>query len=124
MENKKIRVAVSGACGRMGQEVVKAVSSDNDLELVAAIDIANNGKDIGEIVLNKELGIKVQNSLNEVLKNCKIDVVVDFTSPDKVFENTKTVLENNVKPVIGTTGLSEAQLNELLLLQISLQERY
>ena len=109
----KIRVAVSGACGKMGQAVIKAVNAEADLELVSAIDVINTGKDIGEIVENKACGVLIENSLESALKTKKIDVVVDFTNPDLVFENTKLILENAARPVIGTTGLTVEQLDEL-----------
>lgn len=109
----KIRVAVSGACGKMGQAVIKAVNAEADLELISAIDVINTGKDIGEIVENKPCGVLIENSLENALKTKEINVVVDFTNPDLVFENTKLILENNARPVIGTTGLTESQLEEL-----------
>ncbi len=110
---EKIKVAVCGACGKMGQAVIKAVNAENDLELVSAIDIANTGKDIGLIVENKECGVIIENSLQEALNNKKIDAVVDFTNPDLVFDNTKMILENKARAIIGTTGLTNSQLDEL-----------
>lgn len=109
----KIKVAISGACGKMGQAVVKAVNAEADMELVCAIDIMNTGKDIGEIVENKPCGVLIEDSLENALKTKKIDAVVDFTNPDLVFQNTKLILENNSRPVIGTTGLSESQIEEI-----------
>ena len=109
----KIKVAVSGACGKMGQSVIKAVNAEADLELVSAIDVVNIGKDIGEIVENKSCGVVIEDSLENALKTKKIDVVVDFTNPDLVFLNTKLILENGARSVIGTTGLTESQLEEI-----------
>jgi len=109
----KIKVAVSGACGKMGQAVIKAVNNEADLELVSAIDVALVGKDIGEVVENKACGIFIENSLETALKTKNIDVVVDFTNPDLVFSNTKLILENGARPVIGTTGLKDSQLEEI-----------
>jgi len=108
-----IKVAVSGACGRMGSEVVKAVSEANGMEVACAIDVVNAGKDIGEIVLNKPIGVIIEKDLKTALENNKVDVVVDFTDPATVFKNTKIILNAGSRPVIGTTGLSEAQVNEL-----------
>lgn len=109
----KIKVAVSGACGKMGQAVIKAVNAEADLELVSAVDITNTGKDIGEIVENKPCGVLIETSLENALNTKDIDVVVDFTNPDLVFSNTKLILENNARPIIGTTGLTVNQLEEL-----------
>ena len=62
---EKIKVALCGACGRMGQEVIKAVHNDKALELVAAIDINNLGEDIGNIVLNSPIGVKLEKDLKQ-----------------------------------------------------------
>lgn len=95
-----IKVAVCGSCGKMGQEVVKAVVMDSELELVAKIDIIC-------------LGEGTYSSIEEALKENEIDVLVDFTQPASIFENAKYCLKNGIRPVIGTTGLSEAQIKEL-----------
>ncbi|MEI7473866.1 MAG: 4-hydroxy-tetrahydrodipicolinate reductase [bacterium] len=113
MTQNKIKVAVCGACGKMGQEVIRAVLNEADLELVAAIDIQNTGKDIGEIVNNTTSGVKVTKDLKETLLNSKSDVIVDFTSPELIYKSSITAIECGVRPVIGTTGLSEEQLAEL-----------
>lgn len=94
-----IKVAVCGACGKMGQEVVKAVNEDSELELVAKIDI-QKGEGIFE-------------NIKDALKSVQIDVLVDFTQPKSIFENAKFCLNNGVRPVIGTTGLSDTQVQEL-----------
>lgn len=105
-----IKVAVAGALGKMGKEVVKAVTNDPDCELVQAIDKFELGKDIGKIVLGKENGILISDEINV---NEKPDVVVDFTQPSTIFENAKNYLKNGIAPVIGTTGLKPEQIEEL-----------
>lgn len=109
----KVKIAVCGACGKMGQEIIKAILNENDLELVAAIDIQNQGKDIGEIVNNITTGIKINKDLKETLISSKADVIVDFTSPELIFANSLIAIECGVRPVIGTTGLSEDQIAQL-----------
>jgi len=111
--NNIIRVAVSGACGRMGQEVVKAVVDAPDMELVGAIDKFNAGQDIGNIIFGKPLGILIEEDLEAGLKNKDIDVVVDFTDPGSVFANAQIILNSGARPVIGTTGLEIEQINKL-----------
>lgn len=92
-----IKVAVCGANGKMGQEVVKAVTSAEDMKLVAKIDIVNGEYD----------------SIESAHNNVSIDVLVDFTQPKSIYENAKYCLNNNINIVIGTTGLSDEQLKEL-----------
>ena len=87
-----IKILVNGANGRMGKEVVNAVSDDSELSFVGGCDIEDN--------------------LEDVIKNLKPQVVVDFTSPVSVFKNLKTIINLNVCPVVGTTGLKEEEINE------------
>lgn len=100
-----IKVAVCGALGRMGQEVVNAVQNADGMEVVALIDIAASGQEFG--------GIKVETGLGDVLTSLEVDAVVDFTQPDSVYQNALTAIAAGVRPVIGTTGLSDVQLAEL-----------
>lgn len=100
-----IKVAVCGALGRMGQEVVNAVNEADGMELSIAVDIAASGQKIGDITVEK--------NLETALKSNQADVLVDFTQPDSVFKNALTALNIGVSPVIGTTGLSDKQLAEL-----------
>ena len=110
----KIKVAVSGALGNMGKEVIRAVAAEPDLELCAAIDTnGDNKSDIGPIAHIGETGIPVNNDLAGTLQKIKPDVVVDFTSPYTVMQNVETILAQGVRPVIGTTGITEADLEKI-----------
>lgn len=100
-----IKVAVCGALGRMGQEVVNAVKNADGMEVVALIDIAAAGQE--------SAGIKVVTDLQEALSSVSVDAVVDFTQPDSVYKNALVALNAGVRPVIGTTGLSVEQLADL-----------
>lgn len=100
-----IKVLVNGACGRMGQAVVKSVLEDPELELVAACDLMG-GTDCGTLVGLEPCGVEVSVGLEAAIAKAKPDVMVDFTRPDVVFNNACTALKLGVSPVIGTTGLS------------------
>jgi 4-hydroxy-tetrahydrodipicolinate reductase len=84
-----INVAVLGARGRMGSEVVKAVEATEGLALVAALDLGD--------------------SLDQ-LKDSAVNVVVDFTTPDSVMSNLKFLINNGINVVVGTTGFDDAKL--------------
>lgn len=103
-----VKVGVVGAMGKMGQEVVKAVCDDEALELVCAVDINN----IDGMVCPKS-EVRIIGDLKSAINIYKPDVMVDFTQPKFVFENAKICLENGVRPVIGTTGLTDEQISEL-----------
>ncbi len=112
-----IKVMVSGACGRMGQSVVKAVLSDSELELVGAVDL-KGGMDAASLVGMPDCGVKVTTDLEKTFDEAKPEVMVDFTRPNVVMGNACAALRHGVSPVIGTTGLSAddkekiAQLSE------------
>ena len=90
---EKIRVLVNGAKGRMGQEVVKAVTAAADLELVDQTDLGDD--------------------LIARIKASQAQAVVDFTTAAVAFENTRKILEAGVHPVVGTSGLLAEQVAEL-----------
>lgn len=100
-----IKVLVSGACGRMGQAVLKAVLDDPELSLVGAVDL-HGGMDAGELVGAGKNGVIVQTDLAAAIDAARPEVMVDFTRPDVVFNDACIALKKGVSPVIGTTGLS------------------
>lgn len=108
-----IKVAVAGARGRMGIEVVKMVLEDPELELVAAIGRSSEEKDIGEVAGAGACGIRLTDDLELALVEKKPDVLVDFTIPHSVMNNARTAIRHQVRPVIGTTGLTPDNIQEL-----------
>ena len=118
-QDKLIPVVVNGAAGKMGKEVIKAIAASEDMMLVGAVDQnpAVMGADVGEIAGCGELEIPITNDLQSILvlaTQYKIQgVMVDFTHPDSVYENVRTAIAYGVRPVIGTTGLSPEQIQDL-----------
>ncbi|OGC23993.1 hypothetical protein A3J90_02015 [candidate division WOR-1 bacterium RIFOXYC2_FULL_37_10] len=89
----KIKVIVNGARGKMGIETVKAVSKENDLELVAELDMGDD--------------------LVKAIKDKQAQVVVDFTHPTTAFSNIKNILESGAHAVVGTTGITAEDLKKI-----------
>ncbi len=87
-----IKVGVLGARGRMGAEVVKAVTDAADLELVAELDLGDS---------------------LETLKSAGAQVVVDFTTPDSVMANLEFLISNGINAVVGTTGFDADRIAKL-----------
>ena len=122
---KTTPVLVSGALGRMGSEVVNSVLNSSDCELVAAIDTnkKNNGENISQLLNLKKSDVLVSNdlegslcSISQDYRNEKIKpVLVDFTHPDSVYENTRSAIAYGISPVVGTTGLTPSQINDLAI---------
>ena len=120
-----IPVVVTGALGRMGAEVIRAVQAAEDCRLVGAVDTTpgTEGQDVGEQLGLGPLDVAVTADLEGCLCACSQAVrddgrgqgavMVDFTHPSVVYANTRAAIAYGVHPVIGTTGLSPQQMNNL-----------
>jgi len=117
-----IPVVVAGALGRMGAEVVKAVTASPDAVVVGAVDTTpgSEGRDLGLELGLGELEVAITADLEGCLCAASQEarkgppaVLVDFTHPKVVYEHTRAAIAYGVHPVIGTTGLSPEQLNDL-----------
>jgi len=102
-----VRVAIAGAAGRMGRNLVHACYLSADAQLTQATDKRGNsliGADAGAVA-----GIEPQNVIiSEVLEADEFDVLVDFTHPSVTTNHVDYCLQNNKKMVIGTTGCDAA----------------
>lgn len=105
-----IRVLVNGALGRMGSEVVRTVLKEKDMKLVGAVDVFGEGKNI-ELADGSLLRVDID--LTTALINTKPEVVVDFTRPDVVMKSLRVILAQGIAAVVGTTGFSKENLDEL-----------
>ena len=108
-----IKVAVAGASGRMGREVVKMVLQDAALELTAAMSPSAGAVDAGRLVGVDECGITVVPTLQDMLDQAEIDVLVDFTVPQTAYSHTLEAITRGVRPIVGTTGFTPEQIIEL-----------
>lgn len=105
-----IRVAVSGAAGRMGRETVRAVWDDPEMALVAAFDPAATGQDAGIVAGLDPCGVKIGAMAGSTLRACRADVLVDFSVPGTAAANAVQALQAGVSPVVGTTGIAPDDL--------------
>lgn len=106
-----INVAVLGACGRMGSLIVENVTNSTDMQLVAAFDINNFGRDVGEFAHVGNLGVRISDvkNLEAVLKKSKANVLIDFTVAGATIINAPIAARAGVNLIIGTTGLTLEQ---------------
>ncbi|MCH9643243.1 MAG: 4-hydroxy-tetrahydrodipicolinate reductase [Gammaproteobacteria bacterium] len=88
-----LKVIVSGAQGKMGSITCSTLENADDLQLVGHCNKNDN--------------------IDTMIKDLKPDIVVDFTTPSAVYDNCKIIIANKVHPLIGTTGLSNHQIDEL-----------
>src|SRR5262245_36004172 len=109
----KTRVAINGACGRMGQRIVALSREDHELVIVAAIDSArhpNQGKDAGELAGVGAIGVPVAPALP---LDVHPDVAIDFSIPEGTMAIVKICEERKIPIVVATTGHSDAQRKEI-----------
>ena len=109
-----IRVIVHGAAGKVGQEVVRAVSGEDDMQLVGAVDLKAAEDSLplpdgaGSVPFSADLG--------DILKRCQPDVMVDFTISRASIPAVRLAAGKGVNLVIGTTGFSPDEIKEIVAL--------
>jgi len=108
---EKIKVAVRGAAGKVGQEVVKAVCAEAGMELVGCVD-ERVTRDFLDLPDGSGM-VPFSGDLEKIINECQPDVIVDFTLAPAVMPAVRTATEKGVNLVIGTTGLSQNDLNEI-----------
>lgn len=99
------KIFIAGVTGAMGQKTLNLVNELPDCELVGAF-----APDISEETVLPE-NAKRYTDLSDF--DVEADIWIDFTTPHSVYANTKFALEHNIHPVIGTSGLTDPQIEEL-----------
>jgi 4-hydroxy-tetrahydrodipicolinate reductase len=118
-QQQPIPVIVNGATGKMGREIVKAIQGASDMVLFGAI--AHNpkweGQDIGEVVGIGAIEVPITRDAEPLLAMLSQEkqqgVIIDVTHPDAVYQNIRSAIAYGVRPVVGTTGLSVKQIQQL-----------
>ena len=93
--SERIRVGVLGARGKVGRAVCEAVTTADDLQLVAAVDTGEGDDGLADLTARG------------------VEVVVDFTHPDVVMDNLRFCIEHGIHAVVGTTGFDDDRLEQL-----------
>ena len=104
----RTKIAIAGALGRMGNNLINSALSNNNVELVGVFDV----NDIDPSFINKN---QIQENVSTTREESfeKADIVIDFTTPKALFNFTEAAVSNNTGLVIGTTGLDESHFNLL-----------
>ena len=107
----QIKVIVHGAAGRVGQEVVKAVCQEPEMQLVGAVDLKVSAE---FMPLPDGSGrVPFSTDFKSILGACQPDVVIDFTIAKASMPAVRTAARQNVNLVIGTTGFTATELEEM-----------
>lgn len=102
-----IKVSVIGGLGKMGQETIKAVSKEKDMEIFGIVDAFKVGEEvqIGDNIF--KISEKIEDLANST------DVFIDFTNPKTVKQNADKVISLGKDIIVGATGLSESDMEDL-----------
>ncbi|XBC38846.1 MAG: 4-hydroxy-tetrahydrodipicolinate reductase [Buchnera aphidicola (Melaphis rhois)] len=119
MYTKPLKIAISGALGKMGTNLIKEICRNNYRNIFLSSAIVKKGnifikKDVGEIIGIGNIGTLITDSLQKEINN--FDVLIDFTNPQNTIDNLNICALNKKKIVIGTTGLSETDIKKIKLL--------
>lgn len=107
-----IAVCVSGALGAVGRRLVEGVDAADGFALHSAVARRETGRDVGDVVLGRPLGVPVTNALEAAL-DAGPDVLIDYTHPSVVRRNVEAALSRSIPVVIGTTGLFDADFERI-----------
>lgn len=102
-----IKVIIAGFKGKMGSTAVEMVKGDSELSLAALVDPFATETEVDGVPVFKT---------KEDVASLEADVWVDFTTPKFAYENTRFALENGFAPVVGTTGFTPEEIEELTVL--------
>jgi 4-hydroxy-tetrahydrodipicolinate reductase len=105
-----IKVAVTGAAGRMGGRIITLITEADGLEIAGAVEMAGHarlGEDAGYVAGCGDLGVAITDSLGHALANA--DVLIDFTWPEVTLANAEVCANLGKAMVVGTTGLNQEQ---------------
>lgn len=111
---KPTRVAIAGASGRMGKQLIQTSFNDNQIELGAVFERVGSpllGADAGELAGLIRNGVKVSDDFAK--DNEKFDVLIDFTSPDGTLYYLDFCRKYKKAMVIGTTGITESDKEKI-----------
>ena len=109
-----VKAIVTGVAGRMGGRIVHMMEAAAGIQLVGAVESPGHaavGKDVGEVVGLPAKGIKVVDSLAQVLPQA--EVVIEFTHPEPSLAHLHAVADAGKAMVLGTTGFSPPQIAEI-----------
>ncbi|MEZ9876254.1 4-hydroxy-tetrahydrodipicolinate reductase [Vibrio breoganii] len=109
-----VRIAVAGAAGRMGRNLVKATNVMEQATLGAANERPQSsliGVDVGELSGEGKLDVALVDDFSKIVD--EFDVIVDFTAPENTLANLELCKEHGKAIVIGTTGFTESQKQQI-----------
>jgi len=108
-----IKITLAGPRGKMGSEALQMIQDEPNFTLVACIDRKHDGKLMKDINTLPDLNVPIFTDPEECFKQISTDVLLDLTVPDVCYRHARLALMHNVRPVVGTTGFTDDELEQL-----------
>ena len=108
-----IRVCLAGATGWAGSALAHAIAKINDITLVSAVSRTHAGKTLGDVLTEPSLTCPIYATAQEALTVNPCDVFFEFTKPDVAKTNVLSALEHGAHVVVGTSGLTDEDYEEI-----------
>jgi 4-hydroxy-tetrahydrodipicolinate reductase len=112
MSDAPLAVCVSGALGAVGRALVRGIDADPGYRLHSAVARREGGRDVGEVVLGRAIGVPIETDIADALDR-RPDVLIDYTHPAAVRDHVAMALDRSIPVVIGTTGLTDADFERI-----------
>ena len=109
-----LNIAVTGAAGRMGRSLITACHQNDHCQLTLALEHSGNsmlGNDAGDLAGIGKLNVALSDNLEAGAAS--FHTLIDFTRPEATLANLKTCIANNKSIIIGTTGFSDAEKQQI-----------
>ena len=109
------KVIVVGAACEMGRETFRSLSQWEEIELVAAVDSTDIGKNMRDLVGGRSANIKIEEKLGPVLDRMEADVLLDFSRSAAALQHGVSAIKRGIAPILGGVSLSGPDLRELTI---------
>lgn len=108
------KIIIAGPRGKMGTEAIHMINNEPSFRLVACLDRKNDGKYISDVIPScKQLHTPIYTEAEECFQSVNADVLVDLTEAEAGYTHSKIAIKHHIRPVVGTSGITSEQLNEL-----------
>src|SRR6188768_4288334 len=107
-----LKVCFAGVTGWTAPPIMAAIDAADDLVLTSGVSRSAAGEALAAVTASSSDG-SVHSSVSEALRSADVDVLVDYTSASAVRENVRTAVEAGVHVVVGSSGLTAADYEEL-----------
>ncbi|MCP4692319.1 MAG: 4-hydroxy-tetrahydrodipicolinate reductase [Desulfobacterales bacterium] len=107
-----IRICVAGATGKVGRTLVTTIMKEDDLELTGVVGRSHADQNLRDVLGDEYPDMIISGNVATAICR-KADVLIDYTIPDVVKDNVLTSIDKGVHVVVGTSGLTDGDYEEI-----------